>query len=309
MVSHARVRSGGGLSVLVTGGHGFIGRHLVERLAVVSDATHTPTRAQLTAEPGGLRGLLERLRPERVFHLAGRLNGTEEELVRDNVLSAGALFEALRATGLPSRVVFAGSAAVYGYGGTRERPVDESRAPAPRGRYAEVKWAAEEHARRFAEAGGDVVIARISNPVGPGMGEHLLCGTLARQIVAIELGAQAPVLALRDLSPLRDFIHVADVAEALVHLAGYGDRGKNYNVARGTSVSAREVVELFLAEARVRPIEVRSTVQEASRSPMQEQWLSVNRIEGTGWRPQRDLREAVVDLLEATRGADRVRTP
>jgi hypothetical protein len=53
----------------------------------------------------------------------------------------------------------------------------------------------------------------------------------------------------------------------------------------------------------VRPIEVRSSVQEASRSPMQEQWLSVAKLQATGWRARRSVKDAVVDLLRAQRAA------
>lgn len=288
---------------LVTGGHGFLGRHLVAGLTARYGATSVfaPSRSEIEAAEGGIAGLLQRHAPDHVWHLAGRLNGTERELRRDNDAAAAEWFEALLGCAPGPRVVLAGSAAVYGVGGSREAPVDERRTPAPRGLYAETKFAAELHARRFAADGGDMVIARISNPVGSGMGEHLLCGTIARQIVEIERGAQEAVLHLRDLSPMRDFIHASDVAEALIHLAMKGASGEAYNVAAGTSTSARTMAEMFLAEARVRPIEIRSTVQEASRSPMQEQWLDHRKLVGSGWRPSHTLTDAVRELLEARR--------
>jgi len=291
------------MDVLITGGHGFLGRHVVARVG--ADApdvrVHAPDRRACELTADGLPALLRAVRPAWILHLAGRLTGAEHELRRDNEAAAGRLFEAARACRPLPRIVLASSAAVYGRAGSREQPVDECLAPAPRGLYAETKFAAEGHAARYAAAGGEVVVARLSNPVGPGMGDHLLCGTIARQLVAIERGRQAPVLELRDLSPVRDFLHVADAAEAVRHLARHGTKGETYNVGSGRSVAVRDVVDLFLKLARVSPIEVRSTRTDAARSPLQEQWLDVGKLRATGWAPAGDFERAAADLLDAVR--------
>jgi GDP-4-dehydro-6-deoxy-D-mannose reductase len=242
-----------------------------------------------------------------ILHLAGRLTGSEDEIRRDNEGAARGLFAAAQACDSRPRIVLASSAAVYGVGGSREKPIDEDVPPAPRGLYAETKLEGELAARPYMDAGGEAIIARITNPVGPGMGDHLLCGTVARQIVAIERGAQPPLLQLRDLSPWRDFIHVADVAEGLWRLATKGEPGEIYNVAAGTCVQVREVVDAFLERARVRSIEVKSTVASNQRSPLHEQWLSRDKLSGLGWNPTRSVARAVEDLLEAQRAESGVR--
>jgi GDP-4-dehydro-6-deoxy-D-mannose reductase len=291
------------MTVLITGGGGFLGRHLIAHVRrVAPDAdVRAPSRAECDLVGDGLPEWLARAAPDLVIHAAGRLIGSEEELRRDNDRAAARLFEALGAAGRSPRVVLVGSAAVYGVGGSRQEPIEEETEPTPRGLYAETKRAAELHAARFAAAGGSVVIARVSNPVGPGMGDHLLCGTVARQIVAIERGAQDPALTLGDLSPLRDFIHVADVAAALWHLAGKAEAEGAYNVAAGRSTPVSEVVEMFLRAALVRPIEVRSADRGPLRSAMQEQWLGIRKLRATGWEPRFDLERAVSDLLGAER--------
>ncbi|HEY2955047.1 MAG TPA: NAD-dependent epimerase/dehydratase family protein [Candidatus Eisenbacteria bacterium] len=291
------------MNVLVTGGRGFLGRHLIAHLgAAAPDArVHALARDEIERTGGGLPALLGRVGPDVVLHLAGRLTGSEAELRRDNDEAAARLFEELLAGRPGALVVLAGSAAVYGVGGSRAKPVDESVAPTPRGIYAETKLAAERHAGRFAAAGGRVVVARISNPVGPGMGDHLLCGTIARQIVAIERGRQDPVLTLGDLSPLRDFIHARDVASALWHLVRHGAPGEAYNVATGDSVAAHDVVRIFLGLARVRPIEVQTAARGSTRSALPEQWLDNRKLRATGWKPERGLERAATDLLAAER--------
>jgi GDP-4-dehydro-6-deoxy-D-mannose reductase len=236
-----------------------------------------------------------------IFHVAGRLVGSDDELRRDNERTAARMFEALGVSNIASRVVLASSAAVYGIGGSREQPIDETCEPKPRGLYAETKRAAEQHAERFAAAGGRVVVARISNPVGPGMGDHLLCGTVARQVVAIERGRQNPVLSLGDLSPLRDFIHADDVAAGLWILAEKGVAGEAYNLAAGRSTPVRDAVQRFLEAARVRPIEVRTVDRGPVRSALPEQWLDTTKLRKLGWEPRHDLKDAVEDLLASER--------
>jgi len=287
-------------AVLVTGGHGFLGRAVVEqvRSRAPEALLHVPDRDALELTGSGVDAQLREFRPSLVLHVAGRLTGTEEELRRDNDEAARRLFESCARLDPRPRIVLAGSAAVYGVGGTDEHPVDETWTPAPRGAYAETKYAAERHALGYAATGGEVVIARESNPVGPGMGDHLLCGTVARQIVAIERGDQPPVIELRDLSPVRDFLHVADAAEALWHLALHGVPGEAYNVAAGRSVVVRTMVETFLRLARVSGIEIRSTKSDVGRSPLHEQYLSIAKLNDAGWSPSRDLARAAADLLE-----------
>lgn len=294
------------MDVLITGGHGFLGRHVVARAAAHRPGArlHAPTREDCELTGGGLAALLAATRPRLILHVAGRLTGGEAELRRDNDEAAARLFEAAATLTPRPRVVLAGSAAVYGVGGAAGAPVDERVPPTPRGVYAETKHAAERHALAYVAAGGEAVIARESNPVGPGMGDHLLCGTVARQIVAIEQGRQAPVLELRDLSPVRDFVHVLDAADAIWHLAAHGVSGEAYNVASGRSIVVREMVEAFLALARVPGIEVRSSRTDAARSPLHEQHLSVAKIAATGWRPARGWERGAADLLEWVRAAE-----
>jgi nucleoside-diphosphate-sugar epimerase len=140
----------------------------------------------------------------------------------------------------------------------------------------------------------------MSNPIGPNMSAALLGGTLARQIVEIERG-KTPVLTLRDLRPLRDFISAHDCVRALWHLAEFGTPAAMYNVASGESISIAEVVKLFLDLARVRPIEVSARPTDDERSSVSEQWLSNARLRALGWQPEESLRQAISHQLDAER--------
>lgn len=291
------------MDVLITGGRGFLGSHLSAYLATAAPnaRVHRLGRAECELARGDVAALLHGLRPDIIFHLAGALGGDEATLTRDNDTASARLFEAIQACELNAIVVLGSSTAVYGVGGTPSQPVDETTPPQPRGAYALSKLAAEQHALRHAARGGRAIVARITNPIGAGMSNELLCGVIAAQVLAIERGEREAVLRLLELSPVRDFIHADDCAAALWQLVQRGQPGAVYNVAQGRSASVQEVVDLFLQQGRVRPIEVQATAGDAARSPLTEQWVSHARLAALGWRPRRDLAQAVADLLAAGR--------
>jgi len=291
------------MRVLITGGGGFLAGHL---LALLQGTAGVEVRALSRAEcdlvrnRGRLSSLLRSFQPDRIFHLAGRINGSESELSYDNVAATGNLLQAAWHQLPAARFVLGSSTAVYGRGGTAAAPLSEDQPAAPRGEYARSKYDAEQDAAAYARSGARIVTARMSNPVGANMSTELLCGTLARQIVEIERG-KAPILTLRDITPKRDFISARDCVRALWHLAEFGTPGTIYNVATGDSVSITEMVSLYLDLAQVRPIEVNSRPADVERSSLSEQWLSNARLCALGWKPEETLRQAISDQLDAER--------
>ena len=291
------------MRVLITGGGGFLAGHLFAHLRGKADVeVRTLSRAEcdLAQDKGRLSLVLRSFQPDRIFHLAGRINGSESELFYDNQVATRNLLQAAWRLLPEARIVLGSTTAVYGRGGTAAMPLSEDQPADPSGDYARSKYAAEEDAAVYAKAGVWLVTARMSNPVGANMSAALLCGTLARQIVEIERG-KAPILTLRDLTPKRDFISARDCVRALGHLAEFGTPGTIYNVAAGDSIAITEVVNLYLDLARVRPIEVKSRPADDERSSVQEQWLSNARLRALGWKPEETLRQAVSDQLDAER--------
>ena len=291
------------MKVLITGGEGFLARHLLAYLQTMAGVdTRTLTRADsdLASEKDRLTALFRELQPDRVFHLAGRISGTESDLVRDNQLATTNLLSVVRESAPAARVILSSTAAVYGRGGTAQAPLTEDQPCAPIGHYGITKYASEQAVHEHFQKGGNAVIARISNPVGSHMHPALLCGTLARQIVAIERG-KSPVVVLRDLSPQRDFIPVNDCVRAIWQIAESGRSGETYNVASGTSTAVRSIVDTYLSLARVAPIEIQSTAGTGERSSIHEQWLSNARLCALGWSTAQSLLDAIAEHLDAER--------
>jgi GDP-4-dehydro-6-deoxy-D-mannose reductase len=291
------------MRVLITGGGGFLAGHLSAYLRTI-DRTHVfclgRSECDLSEGKEPVRSALHSFEPELVFHLAGRINGSEAELDRDNRRATINLLDAVQLEVPAARIVLGSTTAVYRDGGTAASPLDESALVGAGGFYAASKYAAEQHARSYAKRGDWVVIARMSNPIGSNMGTALLCGTMARQIVAIERG-MPPVVTLRDLSAKRDFISVHDCARALCFLGEFGEPGATYNVASGSSTPITEIVDVYLRLSRVRPIHVRVLSSGDERSPISEQWLSNARLLALGWKPQESIADAIQRQLEAER--------
>jgi GDP-4-dehydro-6-deoxy-D-mannose reductase len=291
------------MRVLITGAGGFLAGHLSSHLQRIDGIEVRGLRraeCDLSKDREELRAVLRSARPAVIFHLAGRISGSEAELDRDNRLATVNLLDAVREECSAAKIVLGSTVAVYGDGGTAAAPIDEFLTPRPRGFYGASKYAAERAALSHAEAGGPVITARMSNPVGSNMDASLLCGTLGKQIVEIE-GGKASIITLRDLAPKRDFISANDCARALWRLAERGECGATYNVACGTSISIAEIVEIYLSLARVRPIEVRVLPVEGQRSSVQEQWLSNAKLFALGWKVQETLSEAIREQLDAER--------
>lgn len=256
----ARVRR-----ALVTGAGGFLGRHLVRELErhgtrvtglVRRGGDGGPHVAMGAApwEPRRLAGIIQDAEPDAVFHLAGGAVGTVAHLEALNVGLARALMEALTLARVSPVLVCCGSAAEYGGGAIDGAATSETAACAPSGAYGASKLAQTRAALAFAEAtGARVIVARVFNPIGPGMPPHLALGAFARQIAA--LPPRGGILRTGDLDVARDFIDVELVARALRLLAWHPDAGGVINVCSGRATRLADLVALLIAASgkSVRP--------------------------------------------------------
>lgn len=250
---------------LISGAGGFIGtaltallRHRGGRVATIG--TRGDTRAGHFAVAPGRWGVadwvdaLDRVRPARVFHLAGATQGSPDELHAVNVELARALFAALRITGLRPDLILAGSAAEYGAAVVDGVPVCEDVPCAPVTPYGRAKLAQTEAALAFgAETGLRVLVARIFNPIGPGLPRHLALGDFAGQIAAI--GREGGTLRTGDIEVCRDILHVDDLAAALATLAANPEARGVVNLCTGVPTRLRDLVESMIA-ASGKPIAI-----------------------------------------------------
>jgi GDP-4-dehydro-6-deoxy-D-mannose reductase len=292
---------------LVTGGSGFLGRHLLDRLdgeliEVVAigrrpvDGAARFVAADLLDGPG-LREVLAEVRPSVVLHLVGRTPPADADtLDRANRLATLRLIDALATLAPQPRLVVAGSAAELGPVPFEHLPVGEGHPAEPDTDYGRSKLAAT---RAALSAGG--IVARVFNPIGPGMPSSQALGRFA---AALAEGQGPMTLAVGDLSPRRDFIDARDVAEALIALAN-GARPGLYHVGTGQSRSVGEGLEALI---RLSGRTVRVEVDRSRPSGPADSRADIGRIRAeVGWEPGIPFERSVADLWAAAVAVDKSR--
>jgi UDP-glucose 4-epimerase len=255
---------------LVTGGAGFIGTVLTNRL--VREGHQVRVLDDLSAgDPSGLhpdalftRGDV-RDRPKLwtllqkadcVFHLAARVSTQESvfyprEYNDVNVGGTVSLAEAIRDAGV-KRVVFTSSATVYG--SQPSQPVRETSWPNPRVPYAVSKLAAELYLFALGELNGiETIVLRIFNAYGPGQRIPPVHAPVVSNFTKAVL-SQASLVVHGDGSQTRDFVYVDDVVEALVAAAtAPGVGGSIINIGSGEETSINALIATLGQVTRRQP--------------------------------------------------------
>lgn len=294
-------------SVLVTGGCGFIGSHLVE--ALVAQGTHVWVLDNLQAgklknllavrdaveieigdvrDAARVREVVARCRPQVVFHLAANASvpGSVDDPAYDfETNSAGTfvLLDALRVQGERIKVVLASSGAVYGQ--PNSFPITEACAQIPISPYGASKTCAETIARMFCQVYDlPVVIARIFNTYGPRMARFVVLDFLRK------LRQDPTVLeVLGDGQQKRDFTFVSDTVQGMLLLAERGLAAEAYNLSSGASVSVTEVAHKLIAALGLAD-QTRITYTGKSWTGDAQRWeVSIDKLSRLGYTPAVDL--------------------
>jgi len=241
---------------LVTGADGFLGCHLLrelERYGVrVTGLTRRARPDNRFVAMGSapwrvdcLARILEMAVPDVVFHLAGGAAGSPAELEQLNLGLTRTLMAALSRGQARPVLVCCGSAAEYGSAHIDGVPTPETARCAPESAYGASKLAQTKEALAFGEQSGTrVLVARIFNPIGPGMPRYLALGEFARQIAA--LPPHGGMLQTGSLTVSRDFIDVEDVASALHRLATHPLACGVVNICSGKPTRLDGLVELLI---------------------------------------------------------------
>ena len=247
---------------LVTGGAGFIGSHLVDRLladgheVLVVDDLSTGRRErvahgcrfeELDITSAELIPVVEGFRPEVVFHLAAQMDvrrSVADPLhdTRTNVLgTVNVLTAAARAS--VRKVIFASSGGTV-YGEPAALPVREDAPLQPSSPYGAAKVAGEAYVAAFGRLHGFAWTSlRLGNVYGPRQDPHGEAGVVAIFGTAMLEGRQT--LIFGDGSSSRDYVHVDDVIEAFVRCLDGRTDGAFLNVGTGLPTSVRDLHSLM----------------------------------------------------------------
>ena len=249
------------MKVLVTGGAGFIGSHIVDQLlaeghqVVVVDDLSTGSLdnvnpqasfVRLSVLDGELLGLFAREKFDAALHLAAQtIVGSSLEHpdidARVNVLGTLQVLEGCRQHGV-ERIIFASTAAVYG--DTAELPVPEEAPGQPASFYGLSKLTAERYIQMYhALYGLNYLILRYANVYGERQGDRGEGGVVS--IFAGCLCRNNRLNIYGDGGQTRDFVYVGDVAAANVAAVTTPQTNRILNISSQTETSVNELASLF----------------------------------------------------------------
>lgn len=168
----------------------------------------------------------------------------------------------------------------------------------PEGEYARTK-AEQERIVRTGLGSREVIVVRPFNVIGPGAPSHLLPGTVAEQIASAEREGGGEIV-LGDLSGVRDFVDVRDVAEALGCLITTEIGSGTFNVCSGRRMEIRTFVQHLVLKSRV-PIDLKTRGRSVPANPTCQVGTSDRLRRATGWHPKVGFEQSLEDLLAAAR--------
>jgi len=245
-------------TVIVTGGSGFIGSHLVDRLVeqakrvvVVDKVKPTKTNKnpkavykKMNIQDGGIAALFKKEQPEVVFHLAAHLFDRQSmeapvDNAKDNILGSLNVFEGARHAGT-KRIIFTSTGVVYG--NQEQFPISESMVPAPATPYAISKLTGERylHFYHVVHSVGSVCL-RLGNVYGPRQDSSAESGAIGIFTAKLLAGETAAIN--NDGKTTRDYIYVDDVVDALLRAAGSEYVG-SLNIGTGVETATADLFEL-----------------------------------------------------------------
>ena len=313
------------MKALITGITGFAGSHLAEYIlgehrdyevygtmrwrSRTENIRDIESKLQLIEcdlrDSSSVKKLIERVEPDRIFHLAAQSfvpsswNAPAESL-STNILGQLNVFEAVRALNFDPWIQIACSSEEYGMVYENELPIKETNPLRPLSPYAVSKVGQDYLGYQYCQSFGMKVIrTRGFNHDGPRRGDVFVSSNFAKQLVAIEKGKKPPLIEVGNLEARRDFTDVRDIVRGYwLALDGNCEPGEAYNIASGTDWSIQDVLDKLIElsgqkvevredPARLRPSDVPVLLGDASKFR-----------KATGWTTSIPYEQTLQDMLD-----------
>ena len=300
--------------ILITGGTGFVGTHLVQFLK--SNTSHIAVLAsggKSKPQPGvnyyevdirerdAVRSVVQEVKPDHIYHLAG-ISSVDDSwssprlTYEVNVFGAYNLFDAAMSLPRPPRILNISTSQVYA---PCSSPLSEDSRIQPNNPYAASKAMAEllvVEYQKYREGG--IITTRSFNHTGPGQPPNFVLPSIAKQFVEIELGLRPPSLRVGNIEVKRDFTDIRDVIRAYCMLLEKGTPGEIYNVCSGSAIRLADIIRIFESAAG-RKITIETEEARVRHNDVAQICGDRKKIrETTGWHAQISLPRTIADLLD-----------
>ncbi len=298
------------MKVLVTGGAGFIGSHVVEYFQgsaeiIVFDNFRSGKASNLAglncqlvegsildqeALVSVMRGI------DYVFHLAAMVSVPEsmanpKETVDLNVVGLLNALEASKEAGV-KKFVFASSAAVYGDNAIQ--PKVETMTPEPRSPYAITKLDGEHYCDLYSREGWlQTACLRFFNVFGPRQ-DPLSAYAAAVPIFLKRAQANAPITVYGDGGQTRDFIYVKDIAGALAYAGQTPQVSGVFNAGYGKAMTLLELIETIRA---LTGSQSSLDFQPPRAGDIRHSLADSSKLINAGWKPEYDVMSGLEEML------------
>lgn len=304
------------MKVLVTGGAGFIGSHLVRQLLAadhevtvldnVSTGTwqHLPegkdtcTCWEMDIRDKSAREKMEQGKFDVIVHLAGQtmvdVSIKDPEFdAAENVMGTLNVLEAARHSGV-KRIIFASTAASYGDVAEDKLPIREEETLAPMSFYGLTKVTVEKYLKLYHDLYGlDYVALRFANVYGERQGDTGEGGVIS--IFAKRIAKDQGITVFGDGKQTRDFIYAGDIAAGIIAAMTTDKANAVYNLSNQTETSLLKLIELMgkAAGKKVEPAFAAPREGDINRSML----CNKAAVQNLNWQPQMDLGEGLARTI------------
>ncbi len=307
---------------LITGVTGFVARHYIQYLQQKDSATIIAGIYRTNTKPGfehnglhlyksdlsdldEIQSILHEFEPDYIVHLAAQSSvalSWQQPVTSfmNNMNIYLNLIEALRLSGLKSRLLSVGSSEEYGNVAEADIPLREELYPDPVSPYAVARVSQELISKVYVNGYNlDIVSTRSFNHFGPGQREVFVISSFARQLINIKEGrSENSTLKTGNLKIVRDFLDVRDVVVAYDLILHDGQCGEVYNVCSGNGVRLEDIL---LMMAKSLGIEITYETDPDLIRPNDNQVIIGDNTKikaQTQWQQKYTIEQSIHDILE-----------
>ena len=304
-------------TILITGGTGFAGSHLVEALLVKGYSRIHVT--SYGSDPGFIskllpadnihalnltdfeetKAMLATIQPHQIYHLAS-LAGVESSfnklktVLEINTNLQLSLLLAVKEVCPTARVITIGSALEYL---PQTRPLKETDELGPVSPYGVSKVTQDMLAFAFFKQDKlQIIRTRSFNHIGERQAPGFVVSDFIQAIIEIE-NKQESILKVGNLSAVRDFTDVKDTVQAYILLMNNGIPGEVYNVGSGTGYEIQKILDILVGQAQT-TINIQPDTSKMRPIDVPQVIANIDKIKLLGWKPTISINETLKRTLE-----------